>query len=55
MLLSRAEGRNRRGRPKMKWMDGVKKALSSRNLTVEQSKVVARDRSAWRKIVNGGD
>ena len=53
--LSSVEGRNRRGRPKMEWMDGVKKALSSRNLTIEQAKVVVNDRSEWRRIVNGVD
>ena len=44
-------GRNARGRPKFVWMDGVKKALSDRGLSVEEANERARDRNEWRVIV----
>ena len=41
-----------RGRPQLRWMDGVKKALSDRGLSVEQARVNMRDRNEWRAIVS---
>ena len=41
-----------RGRPHMGWIDGVKRALDARGMSVEQGRVVVRDRNGWRAIVN---
>ena len=48
---SDALGVGRRGRPRMRWMDGVSRALGARNMSVEQGVALAWDRSAWREIV----
>ncbi len=39
-----------RGRPRMGWIDGVRRALDTRGMTVEQG--IVRDRSDWRAVVN---
>ncbi len=41
-----------RGRPRMGWLDGVKRALGERGMSVEQGRVFVRDRNEWRAIVN---
>jgi len=41
-----------RGRPGMGWMDGVKRALDARGMSVEQGRVVARDRDEWKAVVS---
>ena len=46
------DGVRPRGRPKMRWMDGVKRALDARGMSVEDGRVKARDRSGWRVIVD---
>ena len=45
------EGVNLRGRPRMRWMDGVKRALSHREMSVEQGREMAGDRDEWRMTV----
>ena len=45
------EGNRPRGRPKFGWMDGVRKALGGRGMTVEQGRQNARDRRGWEAIV----
>jgi hypothetical protein len=49
---SEVEGSRPRGRPCFSWMNGVQKALRMRDLTVEDARECARDRSAWSMIVN---
>ena len=46
------EGNRRRGRPRRRWMDGVK-GLSDRGLTVPEAKECVKDRREWRRIVGG--
>ena len=41
-----------RGRPKVGWMEGVKRSLVVRGVSVEQERVRARDMKDWRKFVN---
>ena len=38
-----------RGRPQTGWMDGVKRALSVRGMSVYQGKMIVRDRSVWKE------
>ncbi len=40
-----------RGRPRMGWMDSVKRALGARGMSVEQGRMFVRDRNEWRAIV----
>lgn len=49
---SGARGGRSRGRPKYGWMEGVKKSLEARGVSVEQGRVRARDRKEWRKFMN---
>ena len=49
---SEARGVTLQGRPQLRWMDGVKKALNDRGMSVEQARVKVRDRSEWRAIVS---
>ena len=49
---SDVRGERPRGRPRMGWMDGVKRALDARGMSVEQGRVVVRDRNEWRAVVN---
>ena len=52
VMLSSAEGRNLRGRPKMGCMDGVKNAVREKVLSIEQTKAMVLNKSAWKMIVN---
>ena len=40
-----------RGRPKMVWMDGVKRAVEKRGVNVDRAKELACYRSEWRAFV----
>ena len=50
---SNVAGTRGRGKPKGKWLDGVKGVLWNRGLDVEQGMIKARDRDAWRGFVRG--
>ena len=52
VMNARVDGRTVRGRPRFRWMDGVKKALNDRGMDVREAKERARDRNDWRAIVN---
>ena len=49
---SRLEGKKGRGRPNSVWMNGVRKALNARGLTLEQAKMNVYDRVEWREFWN---
>ena len=49
---SEARGVAPRGRPQLRWMDGVKRALNDRGVSVDQARVKVRDRNEWRAIVS---
>ncbi len=40
------------GRPRVGWLDSVKRALGARGMSVEQGRIVVRDRNEWRAVVN---
>ena len=50
VVNARVDGRGARGRPRLGWMDGVKKALKNR-MDVREAKVRARNRIEWRRMV----
>jgi hypothetical protein len=43
------EGTRRRGRPKERWIDGVRRSMKNHGLTEEDT----RDRDRWRNLVLG--
>lgn len=51
VMKARVDGRGMRGRPRFGWMDGVRRALNERGVSVEEAKECARDRSEWRVFV----
>ena len=48
---ARVDGRNARGRPRLGWMDGVKRALNDKGMDVREESERARYRNEWRAIV----
>ncbi len=41
-----------RGRPRIRWLDSVKRVLGVRGMSVEQGRLLVHDRNEWRAIVN---
>ncbi len=52
VIRSDVRGVRPRGRPRMGWLDSVKRALGARGMSVEQGRVFVCDRNEWRAIVN---
>jgi hypothetical protein len=48
-MLVKLEGKRKKGRPRMRWMDGMEKDL--RNLDVVNWKTNAQERDSWRKFL----
>jgi hypothetical protein len=49
IMLVKLEGKRKKGRPRMRWMDGVEKHF--RNLGVVKWKTKAQERDGWRKFL----
>ena len=49
-MLGKMEGRRRRGRQRMKWLDGV---TDSMHMSVSKLRETVKDREAWRATVHG--
>ena len=47
------KGNRRRGRPRRRWMDGVKGCLSDGGLSIPEVKECVEDRRQWRRIAGG--
>ena len=50
LILEKIEGRRRRGRQRMSWLDGITNAM---NMNLGKLQKVVRDREAWRAAVHG--
>ena len=50
LMLGKTEGRRRRGRQRMRWLDGI---IDSTDMSLSKLQDIVKDKEAWRATAHG--